>query len=371
MYIEYKNSASVAASSAVIFFVFFFHSGTAHAQNTYVPDEITTHKAVVTQILDSGSEKIPGTDVEHAKQKIKVRILDGKEEGKEVLIDNDYLQLKQGDKFFVRHTVNKLDGVDAYTVSDPDRLAVLYIFIGLFVLCVILFGGKQGIRGLVALGMSFFLILYVLLPGIIKGMSPVLLSMGVSFLIVTLGSYITHGFNRVTSSAVVGMIFTIIVTGILAILAINFGHLTGFSSEEAVYLNMDTGGKIDFAGLLLGAIMIGLLGVLYDAAIGQAVSVDELNQVAKEADRKEIFKRALRIGREHVGALVNTLAIAYVGAALPLLLLFYNSSATVLLTINRELFATEILRTMIGSIGLVLAVPITTAVAVRMLVRRS
>ncbi len=121
-------------------------------------------------------------------------------------------------------------------------------------------------------------------------------------------------------------------------------------------------------GLLFGGIMIGLLGVLYDVAIGQAISVEELHHIAPHIPRKTIFKRAIRIGREHIGALVNTLAIAYVGAALPLLLLFATPPVNVPMTINRELFAAGILRTLIGSIGLVLAVPITTALAVMMLV---
>lgn len=343
---------------------------TVQAQGTYTPDEVTVSKAVVLEVLSQGTEKVPGTDVTHSQQKIKARILDGVEKDKEVTIENDYLNLKEGEVFYVRHTVNKLDGLNAYSVSDPYRLPVLYFFIGLFVLCVVIFGGKQGIRGLVALGLSFIFILYLLLPGVIHGLSPVLVSMGVSSLIIILGSYITHGFNKVTTSAVIGMILTIIITGALAFAAIHFGRLTGFSSEETIYLNFNTGGTIDFAGLLLGSIMIGLLGVLYDAAIGQAVSVDELNQVGPHLERKEIFKRTLRIGREHVGALVNTLAIAYVGASMPLLLLFYNSSATIAHSINMELFATEILRTMVGSIGLVLAVPITTLVAVRVLVKR-
>ena len=151
----------------------------------------------------------------------------------------------------------------------------------------------------------------------------------------------------------------------MAHFAIAGAHLTGFQNEEAAYLNVSTGGTIDFTGLLLGGILIGLLGVLYDAAIGQAVSVDELRRAAPDLSSFEIFKRAMRIGREHVGALVNTLAIAYVGVSLPLLLLFYvSNTGSALLVLNKELFATEVVRALIGSIGLVLAVPITTAIAI-------
>ncbi len=129
-------------------------------------------------------------------------------------------------------------------------------------------------------------------------------------------------------------------------------------------------------GLLLGGIMIGLLGVLYDVAIGQAISVEELHRACPNLPKKHIYKRAIRIGREHIGALVNTLAIAYVGASLPLLLLMYTSAgaaanplADMAMSVNREVFAAEIMRTLVGSIGLVLAVPITTLIAVFVLVQ--
>ncbi|HVY68230.1 MAG TPA: YibE/F family protein, partial [Patescibacteria group bacterium] len=117
-------------------------------------------------------------------------------------------------------------------------------------------------------------------------------------------------------------------------------------------------------------IMIGLLGVLYDVAIGQAVSVEELHHIAPHIPRRTIFRRAMRIGREHIGALVNTLAIAYVGASLPLLLLFSTPPVDAAQTVNKEIFSTEIIRTLIGSIGLVLAVPVTTFLSMFMLVNK-
>jgi uncharacterized membrane protein len=198
-----------------------------------------------------------------------------------------------------------------------------------------------------------------------------MVSLSVSSLIVIISSYVTHGFNRTTSVAVAGMIATIALTGTLAYLAIPFAHLTGFNTEETAYLNIDTRGSIDFAGLLIGAILVGTLGVLYDAAIGQAVAVEELASANEHLSRKEIYRRGIRIGREHIGALVNTLAIAYVGAALPILLLFYGfGTDSLALALNREIFSTEIVRAIIGSIGLVLAVPITTLISTRFLASR-
>jgi len=337
-----------------------------------VQDKITTVKARVLEVVEQQVKKVPGTEVESIYQTIQVRILDGEEEGKIVTIENDYLSLKDGEVFYLIHTTNSLDGRDYYSVSEPYRLPAVLFFVLLFVVLVFVFGGIQGVRGLLSLIGSLVLIMYVLLPGILHGYSPILVSLFVSALIIIVGSYVTHGFNKTTSAAVVGMIITVFFTGLLAHLAVHGTRLSGFGSEEAVYLNLDTRGSIDFVGLLLGGILIGLLGVLYDVAIGQAISVEELNHVAPHLPRRVIYKRAVRIGREHIGALVNTLAIAYVGVSLPLLLLYLKSSTEPIgLTLNREIFATEIVRTMIGSIGLVVAVPITTLVAVWFLMKVS
>lgn len=349
-------------------FVFFLIPGHAHAAQ----DGITTELAQVSVIEVQEQRPVPGTGVVATFQTLRANLLGGPRKGEEVTVLNDYLKLSVGEKFYALHTVDALTGIDAYTVSEPYRVPELLALVALFVVVVLLVGGMRGVRGLLALGLSFFFILYLLLPGILVGFPPVVTAFGVASLIIVLGSYITHGFNRVTTSAVLGMIATIAITAGLAMFAIYATHLSGFASEEAVYLNIDTAGKIDFSGLLLGGILIGLLGVLYDAAIGQAVAVDELCHASPDVSRAAIFKSAMRIGREHIGALVNTLAIAYVGVALPLLLLFYsvNSDTSILTTLNREVFAGEIVRMVVSSVGLVLAVPITTLISVYFLLRR-
>ncbi len=348
--------------------IFFTHFSCVHAQEV-VPDKQEVVKAQVLKIIKQEVKNVPGTDVSDNYQTISVKILEGTEVGKIVTVDNDFLSLKVGEVFYLMHTYDDLDYPDTYAVMEPYRVPAVFFFVGLFILCVILFGGIQGLRGLLSLAGSFLLIIYVLLPGIIHGYSALLLSIGVSSLIIIIGSYITHGFNKTTTSAVVGMIVTIIFTGALAYIAVHTTRLSGLATEESTYLNLDTRGTIDFVGLLLGGIMIGLLGVLYDVAIGQAIAVEELHTVAPHLPRTVIYKRAIRMGREHIGALVNTLAIAYVGASLPLLLLFYSNHDNLTMTINREIFSTEIIRTMIGSIGLVLAVPITTFISASLLIK--
>jgi len=344
---------------------------TGFAQGQLVTDTITFAKARVTSVSEEKTDVLPGTDTPHPTQRLAALILDGAETGKTVTFENDYTQLAAGELFFLRHTANPLDNTDSYSVADPYRLNVLGMLAGAFVILLFLFGGWQGVRGLASLSGSFVLIFWVLIPGILHGYSPVLVSIGVSSLIIIVGSYITHGFTRTTSAAVFGMIATVLITGLAAFWAVYAAHLSGFTSEENVYLNFNTNGSINMVGLLFGGIMIGLLGVLYDIAIGQAVAVEELFRAGGHLSRREIYLRAIRIGREHIGALVNTLAIAYAGAALPLLLLVISSSsAGLLFALNSELFSTEIVRILVGSMGLVLGVPVTTLIASYLLSER-
>ena len=353
--------------SALAFGIFFLFAPLVHAQ-TLVPDTVVLMQARVLSTEDARQQQVPGTDVTSQFQTLHVVALDGPEAGNDITVENDFLQLQPGDIFYLRHTTNSLDATDYYNVVEPYRLPWVLGIIGFFVLIVLVVGGRQGARALATLAGSLALIFYVLLPGIIAGYPPILISIGIAAIIIIFGSYITHGFTKTTTSAVLGMIATILITGGFAWISVHGAQLSGFSTEESVYLNMNTRGSIDFSGLLLGGILIGLLGVLYDAAIGQAVAVEELIAAGPHLSRRFIFMRALRIGREHIGALVNTLALAYVGVSLPLLLLMYSSDTSgIIFTINRELFATEIVRSAIGSIGLILAVPVTTLIAVLML----
>jgi uncharacterized membrane protein len=159
------------------------------------------------------------------------------------------------------------------------------------------------------------------------------------------------------------MVATVAITGVLASYAVHAALLSGYTSEDSAYLHFQYHGALNLVGILMSGILIGLLGVLYDSAIGQAVAVEELMSAGPHLTKREVYKRAIRIGREHIGALVNTLAIAYVGAALPLLLLFQGATSSLAFILNGEMFASEIVRILIGSIGIVLAVPITTLAA--------
>lgn len=338
------------------------------AQATLVPDELHIEKARVLDATEEQQAVIPGTSTPTPVQTLTAEVLEGPQKGSVVTFRNDYVQLEKGDTFFLRYEYDHANGTEYWTVADPYRLDVLGILTAVFLILLFVFGGVQGVRGLASLFGSFVLIMYVLLPGILGGYSPVLVSIGVSSLIIIIGSYITHGFNKTTTAAVFGMIATVLLTGAATYWVVHAGDLSGYADDESVYLNFNTHGGINLLGLLFGGIMIGLLGVLYDVAIGQAIAVEELFRAGTHMSRREVYTRGIRIGREHIGALVNTLAIAYVGVALPLLLLIKSSSTmSIPSLVNSELFATEIIRILVGSIGIILAVPITTLIASYML----
>ncbi|HUO75413.1 MAG TPA: YibE/F family protein [Candidatus Paceibacterota bacterium] len=323
----------------------------------------------ITNIVSQKVQDVEGTDVQETVQQLAVKILEGSFKDQIVQVENDITPLKVGDRVNLALSKDEQGNpvINGIGFAGAYRLPTLGWLAALFVLLVLVFGGWQGIRGLTSLVGGLALILFVLLPGLLHGQSPIGLSIGVSALIIIVGSYITHGFNRTTTAAVIGMIATVVVVGFLALYVVHAAHLSGNASEDSLYLTSDTSGQIDLVGLLLGGMLIGLLGVLYDIAIGQAIAVEELRRASHDMHPRRLFQRALRIGREHIGALVNTLAIAYVGVSLPLLLVFYTEHADIWQSMNQEVFATEIVRILIGSIGLVIAVPITTAIAVAML----
>lgn len=356
-----KNTSKNSIFFLLAFSALFFPN--AITAQTLHNDYQGTWRGEVLEILNEEVREIPGTDTEHLYQNISVKILDGPQEGSVIEIENDYLELDKGDKFYFNYYVY-LDGTEEYGVTNIDRKDSL-IFLGLiFIFAVILFGRWQGVRSLLALAGSFLAIFYILIPGILNGWDPILASVLVASGILFAAIFFTHGFNRESLVAYAGTMIAVLLTGIFATFSIQITDLSGFSSEASTYLNFNTRGSIDFVALLLGAIIIGVLGVLDDIAVTQAAIVTELYTSNPEIKRMEVYKKAMRIGREHVGALVNTLILAYAGASLPLLLHAYMVSSSASMAINSELFATEIVRAIVGSIGLILAVPIVTLLAV-------
>ena len=335
------------------------------AQELHNDFQGTFHGKVI-EVLDEEMREIPGTDTEHLFQSIKVKVLDGPQKDEMIIIENDYLELDKGDKFYFNYNIY-IDGRESYGIVNIDRKDSLIFLIFIFIATIIAFGRWQGIRSLIALTGSFLAIIFVLLPGILNGWNPLFASFLVAGTILFLAIFFTHGFNRESLIAYSGTMIAVVLAGIFAVFAVHITDLSGFASEESTYLNFNTDGTLNFTALLLGAFIIGFLGVLDDVAVTQSAVVTELFNSNPEMSSREVYKRAMRVGREHVGALVNTLVLAYTGAALPLLLYFKLGLSSFTTTINLEIFATEIVRIIVGSTGLILTVPIVTCLAVKYL----
>lgn len=320
-------------------------------------------RARVVRIVSENDELVEGTDVLNISQEIIVEFLSGDKEGERVQFLNDYIELREGDVIFVNYLeTNK--GDELYSVAETDRRGVLAVFTGLFIVTFLLFAGWRGLRPLISLIAVFAVIFFFLVPMLLSGAPPVLVSMLFSILIMALVMFVTHGFAPSTLAAYLGTTTTLLVTTLLAQIAVSLASLSGYGDDAAIYLNLNTGGELNLSGILLGSIIIGTIGVLDDIAISQTALTAELKLANKNFSAQELYTRAMRVGREHISALVNTLALAYTGASLPLLMLFSLSDISPLLLINREIFAVEVIRTLVGSIGLVLAVPLTTWFAI-------
>jgi len=222
------------------------------------------------------------------------------------------------------------------------------------------------------LGMAFsFLVIFrVILPAIIEGQDPVWAAIGGAVLIIPASFYLSHGFNRKTNAAIFGTIVSLMVIGWLSKWLIEMGNFTGLASEEAGFLLIESGGGVDMKGILLAGIIIAALGVLDDVTVSQAAIVTELKETDKSLKVRELYKKAMRVGHDHITSMINTLVLVYAGAAMPLLLLFVSGGLSFSEVINYEMVAEEVIRTLVGSIGLVLAVPITTIIAAVMVKKK-
>lgn len=251
-----------------------------------------------------------------------------------------------------------------WIISDQYRLPLLAGLTLVFFLLVALIGRKQGVLAVIGMLLSLAVLVLFIVPQIFAGGNPVLLSLVGAAVIGSSTMYLSHGWNLQSHIALLSILLTMVAVAFLSHGAVVSAHLTGFGSEEATFLQFLGSGQVNLRGLLLGGIMLGALGVLDDIAVSQVAIVFELAGAKPHIQFGELFRRSYTVGKTHVASLVNTLVLAYAGANLPLFLLFLsNQGLPAWVAVNSEIIAEEIVRTLVGSIGLVLAVPLTTALA--------
>lgn len=316
----------------------------------------------------NSTQRIEAKVVEISASAVKVELLETNEKDNILpvaLFDQKQLesqQLKIGDKVLVS-TMNGPQG-EQVVIVDHVRAFPLQILLAIFLLVVIVIGRLKGIFSFLGMIFSFVVIGRFIIPQIMLGNDPLLIALLGSLFIIPATFYIGHGFRWQTTVAVISTFLALLITGILAYIFVYFAKLTGFSAEEAVFIQALPGQTINIQSLLLAGIIIGAMGVLDDITISQTSIVDKLIQANPKYSFKKVFSEAMDIGRDHISSLVNTLILVYAGAALPLFVLFYNEQlGSFNDVVNMEIVATEIVRTLVSSIGIITAVPITTLLA--------
>jgi len=262
------------------------------------------------------------------------------------------------------------NGQPFFTVTDHVRLGALGLFVVVFAGVILVMGRGQGLRALLGLALSALLIGGFILPQILAHRPPMLVSLVGAALLLGATLYLIQGWNAVAHTSFLGGAVSLGFTGLLAAAWTGMAHLTGFGSEETLYLQA-IGVSIEMRGLLLAGIILGAAGVLDAGILAQAVAAFEIHRTDPALPWPEVYRRGMKVGSAHLHSMVNTLILAYAGAALPLIILFYLYPEPWYLTINRELIAEEIVRTLVGSVGLMLAVPLTTLIAARVAVTQS
>ncbi|SDY31456.1 YibE/F family protein [Tindallia californiensis] len=309
-------------------------------------------------------------------QVVMIEIDRGSLQGKVEVVENHLsdhpvydIPVEPGDRvMLMKETLE--DGTYELHITEYIRDRSIIMLLMLFVLLLLLIGRSKGAKTLLTLALTFFMIVQVMLPGMLKGYSPILLTI-VSSLVITIATItIINGINGKSIAAILGIIGGLLVAGMVMFWAGSQVKLTGLSSEEATMLMyIPQAVQFDFRDLLFAGIIMGALGAVMDVGISVASAMEEVRRANPEIAVKELVKSGMNVGQDIMGTMSNTLILAYTGAALPLLLLFMAYDASVVDIINLDIIATEIVRALSGSIGLVLTVPLT-AVASAILLKR-
>lgn len=329
--------------------------------------EETVHGRVLRVLSDEPSVDAGG--LMRITQALEVRILSaGPYAGQTVTVtynglgpDLETIRFREGHEALIMVS-RRPDGATFFAVADHVRWWPLGALAALFALVTVLVGRWQGVRALLGLVFSGLMIGGFILPQILALRDPVVVALVGTALLMVITLYLIQGWNSIAHTAVLGLLASLVFTGLLAFLWTRLAYLTGFGSEETLYLQ-SIGVAVGMRGLLLAGMILGAAGVLDDVVLAQAVAAYELAAADATLSRGEIYRRAMKVGVAHLASMVNTLVLAYASVALPLMLLFYLFPEPWYLTLNRELIAEEIVRTLVGGLGLLLAVPLTTLIA--------
>lgn len=334
-----------------------------HAQN----DETQQTRYFTGSVEEIIEEKKLSSE-EHYTQVVRVRLSDTNEmvqvsAGTQQQPLSSSQRLSVGKKIIVAQQ-QSLEGQTEFVMADTYRLPVLWWLLGLLVVAVFLVGKWQGLGAFAGMLVSLAILVWYVVPHVLSGENPLIISLIGALGIGGVTLYLSHGVSIKTHISLVALYSVLVLVSLLTMASIFVGNILGLGSEEALFLQFGSTATINLQGLLMGGIILGALGVIDDIVVSQVAVVFQLKAAQKNSDFSELYTRGLFVGKEHVASLVNTLALAYAGANLPLFLLFMlNKTTPSWVIFNSETIAEEVVRTLVGSIGLVAAVPLTTLIA--------
>ncbi|MFF0734545.1 YibE/F family protein [Streptomyces chartreusis] len=370
------------AAAVVVGLAVLWPGGAPGHERTGVGFDRQTQQATVTKVVelsckDVNASGVPPTgDTSTAEgssaaqqesgtcKKATIQVDTGKDKGRtftEIVQPDQSRQLHEGQEVVVAYEPSAPKDLQ-YSVTDVNRRVPLSVLAGIFAIAVVVVGRLRGVMALISLAISFMVLNFFILPAILQGSNPLVVAVVGSSAIMLIALYLCHGLSARTSVAVLGTLISLLLIGILGSVFIDWAALTG-NTDDNTGLIHGLYPSIDMSGLLLAGIIIGSLGVLDDVTVTQTSAVWELHEANPTMGWRGLYRAGIRIGRDHIASVVNTLVLAYAGAALPLLLLFSIAQSGVGTVANSELVAEEIVRTLVGSIGLVASVPVTTALA--------
>lgn len=337
-----------------------------------VMDQLISVRGEVVEIVAYMTAEDLGADtgsMVQERQVVKVRVLEGDYEGKEYLVennlgDNEYynIRVREGQEIILM--LDKTSDTMQVHISSYVRDKYEMYIIGLFLILLILIGRVKGIKSIVTLGATILVILKFMLPLIITGTSPILVSVIASIIITIFTLFVVSGVNEKSMSAIIGTLAGVLLSATIAYTVGKMASLTGLNSEESAML-LYLPGDIDLnlQGILFAGIVIGTLGAVMDVSMSISSSMHEIKSVKPDITIKKLIGSGMNVGRDIMGTMTNTLILAYTGASLPIMMIFTAYDSTMTDILNLDVIATEIIRAITGSIGIVLTIPITAVIA--------
>ena len=368
-----------------VFILFFISSYAIYADELSSDKDIRNHyaeamkdtnyiifKAKVLEIEydDTSEKRNVSLEADIRYQHLKIEILDGNHKGETMTIRHTierimpgYYIFKTGDKLLIRATEESNGKIETVKIQEKVRDTQVYLIVGLFVVLLLLIGGFNGLKTLISLIIAVAMIFFGYIPLIIRGVNPILASLGISIPVVIITLLIISGRNIKTLVAIIGTSLGVVISGVLAFVFGNFANLTGLADDSSISLAyIPQFRNLDYKGILFGTILIGAIGAIMDVAISIASALYEINDLDKNISKKNMIISGMNIGKDMMGSMSNTLILAYVGTTLHLIILFIVYKIRFIEIINLDSIATEIIRAMAGSIGLIITIPMTVII---------